>query len=98
MKQETKSSMIPSILNDSKKQEQTSLEKGMNTFDEQSKDLEDYNDKTLTWTDFRSLSRMSIIVALVDQKAKIRKWLLTNCKRDGFCILNKEGLKEFEEL
>ena len=38
------------------------------------------------------------ITALADQKAKIREWLLTNCKRDGFCILNKEGLKEFEEL
>ena len=40
----------------------------------------------------------AIIVALVDQKAKIREWLLINCKKDGFCILNKEGLKKFEEL
>ena len=36
--------------------------------------------------------------ALADQKNKIREWLLINCKKDGFCILNKEGLKKFEEL
>ena len=36
--------------------------------------------------------------ALADQKTKIREWLLINCKKDGFCILNKEGLKKFKEL
>ena len=89
------------------KQEQSSLEVGMNTFDEQSKNLEDYNDKTLTWTDFRSLSRMSIIVALADQKHKMflwfHNWLIQkelNMKLKDWSSteLKRDFDKEFEKL
>jgi len=80
--------------------QETSLEKGMklycyNTYTtngkccgcDDKKDIECYNSGIKMFK-----------VALADQKAKIREWLLINCKKDGFCILNKEGLKKFEEL
>ena len=61
MKQETKSSMIPSILNDSKKQEQTSLEKGTNIF---CKEMKRTDDEILSF-------KLGCKIALADQNRRI---------------------------
>ena len=84
--------MIPSILNDSKKQEQSSLEKGKEKI------------LRINWIDRRQpltkhivewIYDESVKEALADQKAKIREWLRKqNEVSDGFLLDFDEEFKE----
>ena len=91
MKQEQKDKKMWKALSEVIPKEQSSLEKGMNAWLKNAKDNNvSLNEKQLKQI-FTDSLQPYFLIALIDQKAKIREWLKHRDSRNDI-------MKEFEEL